>query len=109
MSQAKFEHLFSPLQVGPMHVKNRISETTNTINSSMTPGMIDEHFIAHHAAKAWGGTGWIGSETWLLDSPFPPGAPDEIGLSVGFAVHQSPYQFPIFAEGMTKFCEEIHR
>jgi 2,4-dienoyl-CoA reductase-like NADH-dependent reductase (Old Yellow Enzyme family)/thioredoxin reductase len=61
-----FEHLFTPLQVGPMRVPNRICETTNTINSSMTPGMIDEHFIAHHTAKARGGTGWIGSETWLL-------------------------------------------
>jgi len=109
MSQVKFEHLFKPLQVGPMRVPNRICETTNTINSSMTPGLIDEHFIAHHAAKAWGGTGWIGSETWLLNSPFPPETPDEIGLAVGFAVHQSPYQFPIFAEGMTKFCDEIHR
>ena len=109
MTQVKFEHLFKPLQVGPMRVPNRICETTNTINSSMTPGLIDEHFIAHHAAKARGGTGWIGSETWLLNSPFPPDAPDEIGLSVGFAVHQSPYQFPVFAEGMTKFCDEVHR
>jgi 2,4-dienoyl-CoA reductase-like NADH-dependent reductase (Old Yellow Enzyme family)/thioredoxin reductase len=109
MSEVTFPHLFSPLQVGPMRVPNRICETTNTINSSMTPGLIDEHFIAHHAAKARGGTGWIGSETWLLNSPFPPGAPDEIGLSVGFAVHYSPYQFPAFAEGMTKFCNEVHR
>ncbi len=70
MSQVKFEHLFSPLQVGPMRVPNRICETTNTINSSMTPGLIDEHFIAHHVAKARGGTGWIGSETWLLNCRF---------------------------------------
>jgi 2,4-dienoyl-CoA reductase-like NADH-dependent reductase (Old Yellow Enzyme family)/thioredoxin reductase len=109
MSKATFEHLFTPFQVGPMRVPNRICETTNTINSSMAPGMIDEHFIAHHAAKAWGGTGWIGSETWLLDSPFPPETPDEVGLSVGFAVHHSPYQFPAFAEGMAKFCDEVHR
>jgi len=41
-----------------------VAATTNTINSSMVPGMIDENFIAHHGAKARGGTGWIGSETW---------------------------------------------
>ncbi|MCC6765120.1 MAG: FAD-dependent oxidoreductase [Deltaproteobacteria bacterium] len=105
----QFEHLFSPLQVGPMRVPNRICETTNTINSSQAPGLIDEHFIAHHAAKARGGTGWIGSETWLLDSPFPPGAPDEVGLSVGFASHWAAYQNPAFAEGMTKFFDEVHR
>ena len=85
MSKTQFEHLFSPLQVGPMRVPNRICETTNTINSSMIPGEIDENFRAHHGAKARGGTGWIGSETWLLNSPFPPEASDEIGLSVGFA------------------------
>ena len=90
----QFEHLFSPVQVGPMRVPNRICETTTTINSSQAPGLIDDHFIAHHAAKARGGTGWIGSETWLLDSPFPPEAPDEVGLSVGFASHWAAYQNP---------------
>lgn len=105
----QFEHLFSPLQVGPMRVPNRICETTNTINSSQTPGLIDEHFIAHHAAKARGGTGWIGSETWLLDSPFPPETPDEVGLAVGFASHYAAYQNPAFAEGMARFFAEVHR
>jgi 2,4-dienoyl-CoA reductase-like NADH-dependent reductase (Old Yellow Enzyme family)/thioredoxin reductase len=109
MSQVKFDHLFSPLQVGPMRVPNRICETTNTINSSQTPGLIDEYFIAHHLAKARGGTGWIGSETWLLDSPFPPDTPDEVGLSVGFASHYAAYQNPAFAEGMTKFVDEVHK
>lgn len=80
MSTVHFEHLFSPLQVGPMRVPNRICETTNTINSSMTPGLIDEHFVAHHGAKARGGTGWIGGETWLLDLPMPPVAPEEVSL-----------------------------
>ncbi|MBT4520913.1 MAG: FAD-dependent oxidoreductase [Halieaceae bacterium] len=108
MSSANFEHLFSPLQVGPMRVPNRICETTNTINSSMMPGRLDEHFVAHHGAKARGGTGWIGSETWLLNSPFPPEMPDEIGLSVGFASHQAAYQDPAFAEDMSKFCDEVH-
>ena len=109
MSQVNFEHLFTPLQVGPMRVPNRICETTNTINSSMTPGMIDDHFIAHHAAKARGGTGWIGSETWLLNVPFPPETPDEVGLSIGCAAHATSYQFPAFAEGMKKFVDEVHK
>ena len=108
MSKTQFEHLFSPLQVGPMRVPNRICETTNTINSSMIPGEIDENFRAHHGAKARGGTGWIGSETWLLNLPFPPETPDEIGLSVGFASHFAAYQNPAFAEGMKKFCDEVH-
>ncbi|MBW2665139.1 MAG: hypothetical protein JRE13_02515, partial [Deltaproteobacteria bacterium] len=61
----QFERLFSPLQVGPMTVPNRICETTNTIGAAQMPGFIDDPFIAHHLAKAKGGTGWIGSETFL--------------------------------------------
>ncbi|HVN43421.1 MAG TPA: hypothetical protein VMT50_11605, partial [Steroidobacteraceae bacterium] len=109
MSNVNFEHLFTPLQVGPMRVPNRICETTNTINSSMVPGMIDENFIAHHLAKAKGGTGWIGSETWLLNVPFPPETPDEIGLAIGCAPHGAAYQYPAFAEGMKKFVDEVHK
>ncbi|MBI4987124.1 MAG: FAD-dependent oxidoreductase [Rhodocyclales bacterium] len=105
---SQFEHLFTPLQVGPMRVPNRICETTNTINSSMAPGLIDEHFIAHHGAKARGGTGWIGSETWLLDVPFPPDTSPEIGLSIGFAAPFAAYQNPAFLDGMRKFVDEVH-
>src|SRR5210317_578644 len=106
MSNVNFEHLFTPLQVGPMTVPNRICETTNTINSSMIPGEIDENFRAHHGSKARGGTGWIGSETWLLNLPFPPETPDEVGLSVGFASHFAAYQNPAFADGMRQFIDE---
>jgi 2,4-dienoyl-CoA reductase-like NADH-dependent reductase (Old Yellow Enzyme family)/thioredoxin reductase len=105
---SQFQHLFQPIQVGPMRVANRICETTNTINSSMVPGGIDDHFIAHHLAKAKGGAAWIGSETWLLNSPFPPETPDEVGLSVGFASHFPIWQNPPFAEGMQKFYGALH-
>ena len=108
MSTVNFEHLFSPLQVGPMRVPNRICETTNTINSSRAPGLIDEHFIAHHGAKAKGGTGWIGSETWLLNVPLPPGAPDEISLKGGFGCRFAAHQNPAFLEGWKKFVDEVH-
>jgi len=109
MSKTQFEHLFSPLQVGPMRVPNRICETTNSINASMIPGVLDENFIAHHVAKARGGTGWIGSETWLLNFPFPPETPDEIGFSVGFASHYAAYQNPPFVESLAKFYDEVHK
>ncbi|MCP3983088.1 MAG: FAD-dependent oxidoreductase [bacterium] len=108
MSKTQFEHLFAPLQVGPMRVPNRICETTNTINSSMVPGEVDDNFIAHHGAKARGGVGWIGSETWLLNLPIPTGAPEEVGLSVGFAAEFAAYQNPPWVEGMKKFYEEVH-
>ena len=108
MSKVEFKHLFSPIQVGPMQVPNRICETTNTINSSQVPGEIDDNYRAHHGAKARGGTGWIGSETWLLNFPFPPETFDEVGLAVGFAAHQAAYQNPAFHDGMRKFTDEVH-
>jgi hypothetical protein len=59
--QVKFS-TFRTLAGGAHAGPNRICETTNTINSSMTPGLIDEHFIEHHLAKARGGTGWMAAK-----------------------------------------------
>lgn len=109
MSQTKFEHLFSPIQVGPMRVPNRICETTNGIGASKT-GFLDDSFIAHHVGKARGGTGWIGSETWILNSPLPPCAPDDIDTKRGwFTSREMIYQMPGFAESVARFCDEVHR
>ena len=75
MSKVHFEHLFAPLQVGPMRVPNRICETTNTINSSMSPGLIDDHFIAHHGAKARESAAFFsGRGHRQIDAPLTGGA-----------------------------------
>jgi len=109
MSQTKFEQLFSPIQVGPMRVPNRICETTNGIGASKT-GFLDEHFIAHHVGKARGGTGWIGSETWGLNSLLPPCAPEDIDTKRGwFTSREMIYQMPGFAESVATFCDEVHK
>lgn len=109
MTRQKFEHLFSPIQVGPMLVPNRICETTNGIGASKT-GFLDDDFIAHHVGKARGGTGWIGSETWILNSPMPECAPDDIDTKRGwFTSRQMTYQMPGFAESVARFCEEVHK
>ena len=101
-----YPRLFSPLRVGPMHVPNRVCETTNSIGASRGP-FPDEHFVAHHATKARGGAGWIGSETILLNSPLPHLAPDEFGPGSG-AIRFAPYQLPGFVEAHAKFCEAVH-
>jgi dimethylglycine catabolism A len=106
----QFEHLFSPLQVGPMRVPNRIVETTNSIWASRSGGFLDDAFIAHHVGKARGGTGWIGSETWILNSPLPPGAPDEyLFRRISFNTREALCQAPAFLEGAGRFCDEVHR
>lgn len=88
-SLGQFGRLFSPLVVGPMTVPNRICETTNSIGAAQMPGFIDASFIAHHVAKAKGGTGWIGSETFLLDLPLPNEAADEFFRARGRSGYRS--------------------
>jgi 2,4-dienoyl-CoA reductase-like NADH-dependent reductase (Old Yellow Enzyme family)/thioredoxin reductase len=102
----QFSRLFTPLKVGPMTVPNRICETTNTIRAAQMPGFVDDPFIAHHLAKAKGGTGWIGSETFLLNSPLPAEAADEFFPGTG-AIRIPLYNMPGFVESLGKFAEAV--
>jgi 2,4-dienoyl-CoA reductase-like NADH-dependent reductase (Old Yellow Enzyme family)/thioredoxin reductase len=90
-----------------MLVPNRICETANTIGAAQMPGFVDDSFIAHHGAKARGGTGWIGSETFVLNSPMPNEAADEF-FPGGGSVRIPLYMMPGFVEGVGKFCQAIH-
>jgi 2,4-dienoyl-CoA reductase-like NADH-dependent reductase (Old Yellow Enzyme family)/thioredoxin reductase len=102
-----YERLFSPLKVGPIHVANRICETTNTIGAARTMGTLDDAFTAHHLAKAQGGTAWIGHETWLLNSPLPPHAAMEFHPGSG-TIPVPIYLMPGFVESVAKFVDAIH-
>lgn len=105
----QFNTLFSSIQVGPITVKNRICETTNSPGSARAEsgGLIDEHFIEHHVAKARGGTAWIGGETWLLNEPLPEGAEEEFGAG-GAAMRFAAYMLPDFVDAVRKFCDAVH-
>jgi 2,4-dienoyl-CoA reductase-like NADH-dependent reductase (Old Yellow Enzyme family) len=103
----QFSRLFEPIQVGPMRVPNRICEATNTIGAAQMPGFVDDAFIAHHVAKARGGTGWIGSETFLLNSPLPEEAADEFFPGTG-AVRFPLYKMPGFVDSVARFSEAVH-
>ncbi len=102
-----YPNLFSPLDVGPMKLRNRIAETTNTIGAGAMPGFVDDAYIAHHASKARGGTGWIGGETFLLDSPLPGAAADEFMPGVG-SFRIPIYMMPGFVENVARFCDAVH-
>jgi 2,4-dienoyl-CoA reductase-like NADH-dependent reductase (Old Yellow Enzyme family)/thioredoxin reductase len=106
-SNTSYPKLFSPLQVGPMQLRNRIAETTNTIGAAAMPGFIDDPFIAHHGAKARGGTAWIGSETFLLNSPMPNEAADEFMPGSG-AFRIPIYMMPGFVDNLRRFCDAVH-
>ncbi len=106
VGKSQYQRLFDPLRVGPMTVPNRICETTNTIRSAQMPGFVDDSFIAHHIAKARGGTGWIGSETFLLNSPLPNEAADEFFPGTG-SIRIPLFKIPGFVESLGKFAEAV--
>lgn len=90
-----------------MAVPNRIVETTYSINSGRADGLPDPPFIAHHAARARGGAGWIGGETWVLPTPLPPGRADEL-LPGAAAVRTAIYDHPDFVPRVGAFTDAIH-
>ncbi|MDG2303518.1 MAG: FAD-dependent oxidoreductase [Candidatus Binatia bacterium] len=101
------DHLFRPIQIGPMRVPNRIVETTYSINSGRADGLPDAPFIEHHVRRARGGAGWIGNETWLLPTPLPPGRADEILPGTG-AVAFAVYEHPEFVSRVRAFTDAVH-
>jgi 2,4-dienoyl-CoA reductase-like NADH-dependent reductase (Old Yellow Enzyme family) len=58
MAQSKFPHLFSPLKVGAVTIKNRILSTGH---DTLLPRafVVNEALIAYHRARAEGGVGLI--------------------------------------------------
>lgn len=58
MPATQFPHLFSPLDVGPVRLKNRIfSSGHDTV--MVHDGHVTEQLVAYHAARAAGGAGLI--------------------------------------------------
>ncbi|MCZ7526778.1 MAG: FAD-dependent oxidoreductase [Acidimicrobiia bacterium] len=103
----KLDLLFSPLQVGPMTVPNRICETTNTIGAGRLDFLADDVYTEHHVQKARGGVGWIGGEAWILPAPIPDEAPQEL-TDGGFAIRIPAYYMPGFVERLRSFVDAVH-
>ncbi|MFZ5789582.1 MAG: FAD-dependent oxidoreductase [Pseudomonadota bacterium] len=58
MASSPFKHLFTPLQVGSVTVKNRILSTGHD-TSMPTDGTVNDRLVAYHEARARGGCGLI--------------------------------------------------
>lgn len=106
-TSTRYPRSFSPLDVGPMRVRNRLCETTNTIGAGRLEGTPDDAFITHHVAKAQGGMAWIGSETWLLDAPVPEEAKDEV-IPGGAAMRFPLYYSAEVLAGIQRFTDAVH-
>ncbi len=105
---AEFNYLFTPIKVGTMTVPNRIAATTYSINAGRADGLPDPPFMEHHLAKARGGVGWIGNETWMLHTPLPPGHEGEV-LPGNVALPFDAFMHPQFVERVKVFTDEVHK
>ncbi len=65
MSSALFPHLFSPITIGDLELRNRIVSTGHETHLN-DRGMIGEAMIAYHEARARGGAGLIVTEVALV-------------------------------------------
>lgn len=64
MTQVSFPHLFSPITIGGLTLKNRIVSTGHETHLN-DKGMIGDAMIAYHEARARGGAGLIVTEVAL--------------------------------------------
>lgn len=92
----KYEHLFSPIQIGKTTVKNRVFMppiSTNLANK----GYVTDELIQHYAARAKGGVGLIVSEVVTVE-------PTYVYLPGDMSIHDDS-----FIEGWTKLFAEVHK
>jgi len=62
-----FPHLFSPLTIGPLTVKNRVFSTGH-MTMMIDGGVPNDDFVAYHEARAAGGAGLIITEAARIHS-----------------------------------------
>lgn len=62
----KFENMFSPIQIGPMEVKNRFIVPPMGNNFANTDGTMSDQSVAYYGARAKGGFGLITLEATVV-------------------------------------------
>ncbi len=62
MSGSRFRYLFSPLQIGPLKVSNRIIFSAHLTNYATQDGMPSDQHVAYYEARARGGADLIITE-----------------------------------------------
>ena len=62
----KFKNMFSPIQIGPMQVKNRFVVPPMGNNFANTDGTMSDQSCAYYTARAKGGFGLITFEATVV-------------------------------------------
>lgn len=94
----QFPHLFSPIQVGTMTVKNRIFMPAMGTQLCTQQNMITDEAIAYYERRAKGGVGLITTEVVMFDEHSHYGGPVNMGL-------YSDTQIP----GMKALADAVHK
>ena len=99
------EHLFAPIRIGSVQLKNRLIMSPMALNYSGVGGNVTQRQVDYYAARARGGVGLIVTESFYV-SPEGRGDPKRQGLYddnmvethkvLTAAVHE--YETPVFAQ-----------
>src|SRR3990172_12203671 len=70
----ELDHLFRPIQIGTMHIKNRIAMAPMASDFAEGDGTVSDRLIDYYEARARGGAGLIIMEICTIDgaSPYIP-------------------------------------
>lgn len=93
-----FQHIFQPIQIGPLTVRNRIEVSPAEPMLCTRDGLVTDEFVAFTAAMARGGAGIV----TVGDSPINQAYADENHFVVNLAD-------PFVVHGLFKVAEVIHR
>jgi 2,4-dienoyl-CoA reductase-like NADH-dependent reductase (Old Yellow Enzyme family)/thioredoxin reductase len=76
---SELSHLFAPIEVGRMTVKNRLVMAPMERNYANRDGTVSARTTAHYEARARGGVGWIDVEATYVD-PVGRGRAFQLGI-----------------------------
>lgn len=76
----QYPHLFSSIDIGSMHVKNRIFMAPMSSQLASTSGRLTDEMIAYYEARARGGAGYITIASVLIDRLSRYGTFRNVGL-----------------------------
>jgi 2,4-dienoyl-CoA reductase-like NADH-dependent reductase (Old Yellow Enzyme family)/thioredoxin reductase len=106
MTEQEFPHLFSPIRVGTMSLRNRMMVPTHAFadgNLLGTPAEA-ERFVGYYQAKAWGGSSWVCGSSMHLRTPLGPGfEPSGMG-----AFADGMFRNDLYVPRAAQFAEAMH-
>ena len=102
----EYPHLFSPIQVGTMALRNRVMLPPHASAIGNIYGTDDEarRNIAYFEQRARAGVGWVGSlSTHVRNTLIPGFEPTGVGAATtGF------FRLPHFVDRVQQFCDSLH-